>query len=582
MRNIINIFLLSIIITLYTSNIHAMNINIKKNNKIDTESFDDVQRLKEIEKNPDADNFYLIFVNYTLIANKNEKGHNKRHEENREEFINSLMDDIHDLIVDNIDTYENPDSVEEIISQEKLRKRDDQEYFGIVNNISSLGDISVLTALLTLNLTETVKEINGVYACIPNRPFKFQHFNKQDIIKETKWNNLVMRNNSDIHLSLISQGKYNPNLISKYDNTYYYPEKAGQNSKIIIIDEAFNFYHEEFSNTNRYTECVIGYGYDGQPRKVQDSKKCNIDYTISFTHGSVTADIAGGLKHGVAPNADIYGFPVNHAVNFITLIRVLDYIGFNLLYNGNNRLVFSMSFGDYYPEGAYPEFFEYLQYVINLYHDYGTVFVASAGNYNQDIYNTTTEEKFYPCHLNNVICVGATENPYNITSNDSNKKLINSYRKAEYSNYGDNVNIYAPGYHNYAITNFDKENNKEEGLFKGTSGSAPIVAGVVATIMSEHPEINFNYDSMLKYLQNISIKNAIEDIEKDHPSNYFINNGKHIVYSEDDVYYGCGINAGNNECESNYCCSSEGYCVNDDDLCKIENGCQSNYGFCNA
>jgi len=579
MRNIINIFLLSIIITLYTSNIHAMNINIKKNNKIDTESFDDVQRLKEIEKNPDADNFYLIFVNYTLIANKNEKGHNKRHEENREEFINSLMDDIHDLIVDNIDTYENPDSVEEIISQEKLRKRDDPDYFGIVNNISSLNDISVLTAFLTSNLTESVNEINGVYACIPNHSFKWQeHSNKlDDIIEETKWDKLVMRNNSEVYLSLISQGKYNPNLISKYDNTYYYPEQAGNNTKIVILDEAFNFYHEEFSNTNREAQCIIGCTYDGKPIKISDIKDCSVNFVSSPNHGSITADIASGLKHGVAPNAHIYGFPIEYNVSFISVIRILEFIQRNLLFNGNNRIVFNFSFGAHFNKNFLTDYFDYLQKLIDFYSNYGAIFVASAGNYNKPVFNTTTEERFYPCYLNNVICVGATDNPYTI---ESNKVLMNSYKKASFSNYGDDVNIYAPGYHNYAI--IDDEDEERKGLFSGTSGSSPIVAGVVATIMSEHPEINFNYDSMLKYLQNISIKNAIEDIEKDHPSNYFINNGKHIVYSEDDVYYGCGINAGNNECESNYCCSSEGYCVNDDDLCKIENGCQSNYGFCNA
>ncbi|ORX83217.1 subtilisin-like protein [Anaeromyces robustus] len=587
MRKLINVFLLSIIITLFTNNIHAMNINVNKNNKIETESLkNDVQKLKEIENDPNADNFYLIFVNYTLVDNDNEnnteKIHNKRHEENREEFINSLMDEIHDLITDNIDTYKHPEDVEEILDKEKLRKRDDQFYFGIVNNISSLKDITVLTAILSENLVDNVKNMNGVYDCIPNRAFDLHNsYHEQEILEETKWSKLAMKNNTDVHLSLISQGIYNPKLISKYDNTFYYPEQAGKNSKIVIIDSAFNFNHEEFSNTDRTVSCVIGVDHRGEILTLYDSKECIVGYSDSIDHGTVTADLAGGLQHGVAPNADIYGFPVALELNFITVITVLQFIAkYLLVMNDNNKIVFNFSFGSIYKKNEFSSYFEYLQYLIDNYNNHGVIFVASAGNYNRSVYNVTSEERIYPCYLDKVICVGATDNPYNTTSNNSEQLLVNSYRKADFSDYGDGVDIYAPGYHNYAINSIEKKKNTE-GIFNGTSGSAPIVAGVVATIMSEYPKTTFNYDSMLNYLKKISFKNAIVDIEKDHPSNYFINNGKHVVYSEDDIYYGCGINAGYNKCGDKSCCSSDGYCVKDENSCKIENGCQSNYGICN-
>ncbi|ORX83214.1 subtilisin-like protein [Anaeromyces robustus] len=564
-----------------------MDINIKKKNKIDTQtSNNNSHHLNDNEdiSVQDDDNFYLIFVNYTSIANEtdSEKIHNKRHEENREEFIDSVMDEIHDLILDNLDTYEKPEAVEELLNKEKLRKRDDQYYFGTVNKISSFKEITVLTAILSSNLTDSVKNINGVYGCIPNQRFQYHRFNKQDIIDETRWKKIAMRKTKDVHLSLISQGKYNPDLISKYDNTYYYPEHGGNNTKIVIFDDSFNFKHKEFYNPNRYAGCLIGWGGDGQPRKIYDDQDCLVGYSEIPNHGRITADLAAGLEHGVAPNADIYGIPIENTPTFIAIIRALDnmYYYSNMLYDGNNRVVFNFSFGGYFnKKKEFVQFFDYLENFISHLTNYGIIFVASAGNNYSNVYNATTDKEMLPCLFEKVICVGATDNPYNTTSNDPNKILTNSYRKANFSNFGDGVNIYAPGYHNYAITNF-KDNTNEEGLFAGTSGAAPIVAGVVATIMSEHPKITFNFDSMLTYLQKISIKNAIVNIEKDHPSNYFINNGKHVVYSEDDFYYGCGINAGYNRCGRNLCCTFNGYCVNDENSCKIENGCQFNYGIC--
>jgi len=61
--------------------------------------------------------------------------------------------------------------------------------------------------------------------------------------------------------------------------------------------------------------------------------------------------------------------------------------------------------------------------------------------------------------------------------------------------------------------------------------------------MSEHPEIEFTKDSMLKYLLKDAPRFSYNDIDS-----YIVNNGKHIVYSSDDTYIGCGISAGNRPC----------------------------------
>ncbi|OUM59236.1 carbohydrate-binding module family 18 protein [Piromyces sp. E2] len=74
----------------------------------------------------------------------------------------------------------------------------------------------------------------------------------------------------------------------------------------------------------------------------------------------------------------------------------------------------------------------------------------------------------------------------------------------------------------------------------------------LSTIMSEHPNIEFNSTSMLKYLTKTGIKNIISDT------------------------HGCGPNAGNHKCQDGYCCSAEGFCGKTDDHCGV--GCQPKFG----
>ncbi|ORX38123.1 hypothetical protein BCR36DRAFT_442705 [Piromyces finnis] len=54
------------------------------------------------------------------------------------------------------------------------------------------------------------------------------YYSKSDILLETQWNNISIKKNTDLHLSLISQGMFNEKLINKYDTNYYYPESSGE------------------------------------------------------------------------------------------------------------------------------------------------------------------------------------------------------------------------------------------------------------------------------------------------------------------------------------------------------------------
>ncbi|ORX83218.1 subtilisin-like protein [Anaeromyces robustus] len=573
MKSFISIFLLSIIITLFSNAVHAINLNLIKEHV--KRSNIDEKELQEVEEILNKDNYYLVFVNHTLVATADEQGHNKRHEENREEFVDSLMDEIHNLIVGNVDTYKEPEVVEELINKENLQRRDGNSDSKTVSFISELNEITVIAAFLSRDLIDPVKDMSGVYDCVPNLGFDFHfHYDTKDILKETNWSGVETKAHADSHLSLISQGKFNENLVSKYDNTYYYSSKAGKGIDIFLLDSSFNFMHSEFSNTDERTvKCIAAMDGNGNFTTIESDKYCAPPYR--YEHGSMVADVVGGIRHGVAPKANIYGVAVELYQAYKDVLTALDFIDKNYL--KENKAVFSFSFGIYYGPTLFQlcySFLDYFQSLISKISQKGAVFVASAGNDSYKFGNYIPP--LFPCNFDHVICVGATDNPITY---ETTEITSDNYNLSNFTNSGDMVDIYAPGYFKVSMQSLEYE-NYEDFVVYGTSGSAPLVAGVAATIMSEHPNEFYNSDKMLAYLKEIGIKDALKDISKGHPSNVFLNNGKHVVYSEDDIYYGCGINAGFNKCQNNLCCSAEGYCSNDADSCQNDLGCQPEYGLC--
>ncbi|OUM64766.1 carbohydrate-binding module family 18 protein [Piromyces sp. E2] len=113
--------------------------------------------------------------------------------------------------------------------------------------------------------------------------------------------------------------------------------------------------------------------------------------------------------------------------------------------------------------------------------------------------------------------------------------------------------------------------------------------------MSDNSNRVFTRDTILRYLLNNGFPFEVDGVTKK-----VVNNGKHIVYSSDGKYKGCGISAGNTSCSSNSipissvkdrcgpeygkcanknaCCSDNGYCGTTSEYCGI--GCQPQYGLC--
>jgi len=489
----------------------------------------------------------------------------------------------------------------------------------------------VLATLATLFVNESF-----------SKSIKTDYYNKKDIKQTTGWKNVSIRKNADLHLSLLSQGKFNEELVNQYDNNYYYPSSAGKDIDIVIVDTGFNFRHPEFSNKNeRTTKCVAKF-VDGQRDFNITEEYCGTDnpiYTnINEYHGEWVSDVAAGLKHGVAPKANVYGVSATQSDGSLSgFITAIEYVADHLI--RRHKTVVSLSLGQFYPiEGESEERDRWVK-VIEKLTKKGAIVVAAAHNFGEDTYNVEKNKQLLPCVLDNVICVGGTDTIEGLEINERefyigltlhtlrligadpeiiatiteqlnsltleelendigslisdiekaegdekiyydsikfeilNEKFANlmkssnttiTYKLGEWSDYGRDVDIYGPGLFYAEYQNINSEN--VDVYNHGTSFATPIVSGVIATIMSEHPHVKFTPKTMLDYLNKTGLKNIVSGVPEGYP-NVFINNGKQLVYSSDNKYHGCGIQAGNQQCPRHQCCSSEGKCTKDKKVC---------------
>ncbi|OUM64768.1 carbohydrate-binding module family 18 protein [Piromyces sp. E2] len=553
------------------NSILLINITIAKGVK--TSSNDD----KVVTKKKSKDQKYLIYVNNTygefdIFSNPYNQKYVKRQELDSYEFAVSFMDKIDDLINENRDTFKNPEKLEEIENQIELSKRDnedqpvdyyDNSYF--VHPVLSLNNNIVISAYLSEELVKKITNMKNVRNILPEEeldPNATNYYNKVDILKESSWKDLTVQSNADLHLSVISQGLFIDNLVGQYDKNYYYPSSDGKGIDIIILDDGFDFGYSEFNNKDKRTaKCSVYFDSKKQPIIPKNSNSCGAN---KDSHGRKVADIAGGIKHGTAKLANIYGvaIPTNSEGKYELgyIYEALQYITNKMI--RPNKTIINISLGSFWKSDNK----EYNDSV-NRITEKGGIVVVSAGNEGSNIIQSS--EKYGPCYLSNTICVGGIQ---------SNKlaSVTNSYSKSKNSNYGKQVDIYAP--YN-VVVEFVDDGKVIKKNASGTSYSSPLTAGIIATIMSDNSNTKFTKSSILKYLLNDGTSFKVEGLTK-----MVVNNGKHIVYSSDGKYKGlskvkdrCGPEYG--RCaKSNECCSKYGWCDTKSE--HYGKGCQPKYGIC--
>jgi len=377
------------------------------------------------------------------------------------------------------------------------------------------------------------------------------------------WKNVLKQANSYNYLSLISQGKFDDKLISKYDDTYYYPKSGGAGVNVIVCDRGFNF---KSSNLQGRGKCWLyikegkAYYYSSGTTTCYSERNKGTDVV---NHGTKISHIIGGKQSGVAPNVNILGI-VFETGGLGDLYKALSVLSSER--NLQTKVVNLSLAVDENPQNVDSRF-SYLENLVNSI-SVNSIIVSSAGN---EARPANGEMISFPCVYENAICVGGIDNG----KSGLKTMTTQNYRKWPDSNYGKEVNIYAPVEVN--LSYLDSNNKSVSKTVSGTSYSTALVSGVISLFLSEG--IKLETMTFQNKLSIIGIPNIISGLPSG-SNNLFLNNGKRTVYSKDNRYNteGCGPNVGNKKCPAGSCCSQYGYCGTSNDHCKV--GCQSKFGTC--
>jgi len=117
-----------------------------------------------------------------------------------------------------------------------------------------------------------------------------------------------------------------------------------------------------------------------------------------------------------------------------------------------------------------------LNNAVNYAWDHGVLVFAAAANYN-------TSARYYPAACTNAVAVAATDMADN---------------KASFSNYGDWIDLTAPG-----VSILTTNNGGGYGSWSGTSFSSPITAGLAALIWSANPQLT--HQEILQILKSTAV-----------------------------------------------------------------------------
>ena len=324
-----------------------------------------------------------------------------------------------------------------------------ESVFSNKDNLTLLSELSInyKTSLSEISDAETSEESNKV-AFSPSSPkyevndpdYNYQgyldYLNLQDVWTKTKGST----SGEKITVAIIDTG---------IDTDH--PEFYDSNNNFIVSEYSYNASKGQVVNTTLTSEGDYDWSIiEDQQHEIEGS------YHGTKVAGVIAAQMNNGIGiAGIAPDVELLVIKCELDEN--GKLNTSDII-FGLYYAiERDADVVNMSFGsDNYNlawEGA-----------LKLAYDSDIICVASAGNEN-------SSSPVYPAALDYVISVGSL--------------AANSWEKADYSNYGDWVDIFAPEV-NWSTT------NDGYGYFSGTSSSAPVVSSAIALYKSVNKYIEFD------------------------------------------------------------------------------------------
>jgi subtilisin family serine protease len=223
------------------------------------------------------------------------------------------------------------------------------------------------------------------------------------------------------------------------------------------------------SDNNGYIDDILGWDF-------VDNDRDPMDDNGHGTHvaGSIAAEKNNNIGiAGIASNVKILGIKAGDSNGGLTSSSIINSIAY-----GNSKVkVYNFSWGGNSADTAEksrntPEGKKIVE-AYNL----GIITVVAAGNNNTEAIN------FFPAKLNEVITVGANNS---------------SGEKAHFSNYGNKVDIMAPGqdilslkskFNKLGDGKYDYQSNYM--VISGTSMASPQIAGVVSLLVANKPNLNF-------------------------------------------------------------------------------------------
>ena len=239
----------------------------------------------------------------------------------------------------------------------------------------------------------------------------------------------------------------------KLDRAYAYTA-TGTGVNVYIMDSGIRYSHDEFgSRASLGVDLVQLYPdaeYDVNDPDLEPGNDCN-------GHGTHVAGTVGGNLYGVAKDVNLISVRVFSCRGITSESRVIQGVDW-ITENAVKPAVVNMSLGG----GAY----EPLDIAIENSIAAGINYSISAGNGNTDACLQS------PARTPSAITVGAS--------------MITNER-AGFSNFGNCLDIYAPGYQITSASHLDDISVKQA---SGTSMAAPHVAGLAALYLEKFPEIS--------------------------------------------------------------------------------------------